>query len=42
MRLEIKIKKLPRTKKIAALEKHTGKKKTNGRKNYLSGMSQRL
>ena len=33
MRLEIKIKKMPRAKKIAALEKHTGKKKSKWEKN---------
>ena len=32
MRLEIKIKKLPRAKKIAALEKHTGKNKKSKQK----------
>ena len=35
MRLEIKIKKLPRTKKIAALEKHTGKKKSKREKKLI-------
>jgi homoserine kinase type II len=35
MRLEIKVKKLPRTKKIAALEKHTGKNKSKREKKLI-------
>jgi len=35
MRLEIKIKKLPRAKKIAALEKHAGKKNSKREKNLI-------